>query len=206
MDEGIIKFKVEKWIKTSPFDENLWSEIELYRKKLNGITLIGFDKVNKIGYGNVSRRLMSERGKNSFIITGSQTGHLSDLDGQHYSIIKSADFYNNSVICEGPILPSSESISHAACYSFNDDINAVIHIHCQFLWEIFIKKAYLSTPYEAEYGSIELSNSIREIIKSTPLKEPIIIVMKGHKEGIIIVGKSLSEITERLFQLYKSYK
>ena len=115
MFEGIIKFKIIEWNKTSSLDRPLWENIEKSRKKLYEIQLIGFDKKQKYGYGNISTRLEN----NTFIITGSQKGNISILSGNHYCIIKDVDFDNNAVKCIGPIMPSSESITHASCYYSN---------------------------------------------------------------------------------------
>ena len=37
--------------------------------------------------------------------------------------------------CIGPIQASSASLTHAAIYQANPDINAVIHVHDRDLWE-----------------------------------------------------------------------
>ena len=204
MNEGIIKFNIKEWGKTNELSRKLWDEIEKSRKKLYKLGLIGFDKKNNIGYGNISKRL--KKLEKSFIITGSQTGHLQDLNGSYYSIIKEVDFNKNSVICNGPKTPSSESITHAACYFANNNIQAVIHIHCLFLWEMLIKNDFLSTPAKAEYGSIQLSKSIKKIMGNINIEDPVTVVMKGHKEGIIIAGRSLPQIIDTIIQLYNSYK
>lgn len=203
MRDGIIKFNISNWERTKSFSKELWSDLSFNRKKLFNIGLIGFDNKLKLGFGNISKRLDN----NSFIITGSQTGNIQYLEGRHFSVIQDIDLKLNSVKCKGHIKPSSESITHGVCYLYNNKINSVIHIHSSFLWNILIKnKKILSTPESAGYGSTELSFSLKNIVENMKINEPEIIVMRGHEDGIIIIGGSLKNVTEKTISLYNSYK
>ena len=202
MQEGIIKFKISNWIKIPYLNKRVWGDVELSRKELYKLKLIGYDEINKVGYGNISKRYSG----NEFIITASQTGQILNLGEENFSIIIVADFDNNSVVCYGPAKPSSESVTHAACYYNNPQINAVIHIHSRFLWEKLYNKNYYSTPENAEFGSVELSTSIAEIMKGVSMTEPCLVVMKGHQDGIIVAGKSIEESTKYLLDVYNLYK
>ncbi len=58
--------------------------------------LIGQDPARYDGYdfGNVSQRIGdidAPHGKRSFIISGTQTGHLQELDSRHYTRVMSYD-------------------------------------------------------------------------------------------------------------------
>jgi L-ribulose-5-phosphate 4-epimerase len=187
MSEGVIKFKIKEWNKTSALDENLWLELEALRSKLYSLKLIGFDEKLKIGYGNISKRIDEK----SFVITASQTGHLPKLDGNGYCIIREADLDKNSVIGEGAGNPSSESI------------NSVIHVHSDKMWKMMIDKGFSSTPPEAEYGSLLLSEKIGDIVKNLSMGKPLSIVMKGHENGIIIAGSTLNNALRYIFELYE---
>ncbi|OHD28087.1 MAG: hypothetical protein A2086_00780 [Spirochaetes bacterium GWD1_27_9] len=201
MQEGVIKFKIENWIQTKPLTESFYKEIEDTRKILYKFNLIGVYKDLNLGFGNISKKLTGDE----FVITGSQTGEYKDLNGSHYTVIKSVDFQTNSVVCEGPIKPSSESITHAAFYASNKKITSVIHIHSLKLWEKLIENNYLSTSEKAEYGSPELSKNIIEIAKNVDLDKPLIVVMKGHKEGIIGAGNNINQTLEELLRIYNLY-
>lgn len=191
MNEGYIKFNYE-WIKSNlDFDIthiNKW-RIRLYNLKL----IWAYD--NNIGYGNISVRL-----NNGFIITGSATGKISLLNKEHYTSVVEYDFEKNYLKCEGPIKASSESLSHAAVYENNPKINAVIHVHNIKLWTSLINKVP-TTSKKAEYGTPELAYEIMKI----KVKENIII-MAGHKEGIITFGNDLDEAGNILLKYYKNIK
>ena len=202
MKEGIIKFNITNWIKVPNLSKRIWGGIESSRKELYKLELIGYDEINKVGYGNISERY----NENEFVITASQTGQIISLGEENFSIILLADFDRNSVVCYGPAKPSSESITHAACYYNNSLINAVIHVHSRFLWEKLYNESCYSTPEDAEFGSIELSKAIAKIMKNALLDEPCLVVMKGHQDGIIVAGKSIEEATNYLLDIYNSYK
>lgn len=202
MNDGVIKFNIRSWEKTTSLSDILYKEIECARKKLFELELIGEYHELKLGYGNISKRL----DKNIFLITGSQTGCYPNLDGKFYTTITDWDFSNNSVVCQGPIEPSSESLTHAAFYSANHFINCVIHIHDKILWLNMIKNGFVSTPAKADYGSIELYNSIFSIIKDVNFNEPITIVMKGHEDGILFAGHNITETLDRVIEIHNHFK
>lgn len=81
MIDGVIKYNLN-FNKSKPLKKSLWEEIQKVRKKLHDIDLIG--EKDGIGFGNISQRI-SEK---SFVITGTQTGHLKALDENHYSLIE----------------------------------------------------------------------------------------------------------------------
>ena len=83
--DGVIKYNFD-FVRSSPLDKSLWSDIEQVRARLYALKLIGVTKDN-IGYGNISQRVDKE----SFVITGTQTGELVSLDAKGYSKIESYD-------------------------------------------------------------------------------------------------------------------
>ncbi len=191
MNEGHIKFNCD-WIKSN-LDFDI-THINKWRTRLYDLKLIwAYD--NNIGYGNISVRL-----NNGFIITGSGTGKISLLNKEHYTYVVEYDFEKNHLKCEGPIKASSESLSHAAVYERNPKINAVIHVHNIKLWTSLINKVP-TTSKKAEYGTPELAYEIMKI----KAKENIII-MAGHKEGIITFGNDLDEAGNILLKYYKNIK
>ncbi len=201
LNEGVIKFGISKWNKTGSLGKGSFSGIERIRKKLYSLKLIGFDENAKLGYGNISSRSKG----NTFVITGTQTGNMARLDGSHYCTITNVDFNNNSVECEGPVLPSSESVTHAACYYSNEKIKAVVHIHHAGLWEKLIRNDCPATPADAEYGSVKLSGSIMDIAGSEKKISARTIVLKGHRDGIICFGKNLNIVAKTIIGLYNKY-
>ena len=177
MDDGYIKFKYN-WIKKE-LDCDI-SKINKVRDNLFDLRLIGSS--GGIGYGNISARV-----KEGFVITGSGTGKFKKLTKNHYTLVTEYDFDKNFVVCKGPIVASSESLSHAAAYESNKKINAVIHIHSKELWDKLINKVP-TTNKEISYGSPHMAYEIKKLANKTN-----IIVMAGHEEGILVFGKDLNE-------------
>ena len=186
MDDGYIKFKYN-WIKKE-LDCDI-SKINKVRDKLYNLRLIG--SINGIGYGNISIRF-----KDGFLITGSGTGKVKTLTKQHYTLVSDYNFENNSITCQGPIVSSSESLTHAAVYDKIKEINAVIHIHSKELWNKLIKKVP-TTKKDIAYGSPEMAYEIMNLVNDTN-----IIVMSGHEDGIVVFGKDLDEANRVLFDYY----
>ena len=187
MDEGYIKFNC-KWIKDKPIlTANKLFEINKWRDKLYSIGLIGaYD--NGIGFGNISIRFE----KNSFIITGSATGKYPALNENHYVLVNNYNFDKNNLTCKGPIKASSESLSHAMIYECSSDTNAIIHVHNIDMWKNLIDKLP-TTNKEISYGTPAMAKEIKRLFLESKVNDEKIIVMGGHKEGIISFGKTLDE-------------
>jgi len=186
MDEGYIKFNCN-WIPSNdiPSDKvaelNVWREI-MYKKGLIGVYPDG------IGFGNISMRC-NER---SFLISGTATGGLPTLSEAHYSLVTDYDLGANSVTCTGNLKASSESLTHALIYECSAATNAVIHIHNLALWNRLLHHAPTSSE-SISYGTPGMANEIKRLFDETALSREKIIVMGGHREGIISFGKDLDE-------------
>jgi len=186
MDEGYIKFDCN-WIPSNdiPLNKvavlNVWREI-MYKKGLIGVYPDG------IGFGNISLRCNEK----TFLISGSATGGLATLNESHYSLVTNYDLSANSVTCVGPLKASSESLTHALIYECSAAINAVIHIHNLKLWTNFIHH-FPTSSENISYGTPEMAKEIKRLFDETALSKEKIIVMGGHREGIISFGKDLEE-------------
>jgi len=192
-EEGYIKFNIE-WEKQSiDLPDQLFLSMNLWRQKLYVMELIGAF-ADGVGFGNISIR----NHNNQFFITGSATGNIQKLFQKHYALVKNFDLENNYIHCTGLTKASSESLSHAAIYQSNQEVNAVIHIHSQKFWKKYIH--HLPTTNEnAAFGTPEIA---REISTLTT-KEKGIIIMGGHPEGIISYGKSLDDAGNILLKYYQ---
>jgi len=144
---------------------------------------------NGIGFGNISRR--AESG-GLFYISGSKTGNFTELDTRHYALVTDVSAAENRLSCTGPIIASSESMSHAVIYEECPDVNGVIHVHDLHLWQSLMHKVP-TTDASAPYGSPEMVESIRWLLEATDLKACKIFVMEGHEEGIFTFGTDLAE-------------
>lgn len=168
---------------------NKWREI-LYKQKLIGAYPDG------VGYGNLSVRLPDL----SFLITGTATGNLNRLTEKHYTQVTGYDLLHNQITCKGPIMASSESLSHTIIYDALAEVNAVVHIHSKTLWKEIIDKVPTTSP-EIEYGTPEMAIEIRRLIESTSLNEDKILAMAGHEDGLIAFGKDLAEASSKFLSL-----
>lgn len=194
-DEGIIKFKLT--LKRAPAPEmNQVIALEKWRALFFKLALIGEYPIDKIGYGNLSSRLS----KKTFIITGSQTGHLAHLQAHHYTKVIDCDLKKGSVTAEGLIPPSSESLTHFGIYEANPNIQYVFHVHHQKLWEMLHNGPFDSINDDVAYGTQEMAEAAADLLKN---KSSGIFVMKGHEDGIISYGATAEEAGKIILDLYR---
>ena len=197
-ETGLLKFNCN-WINEAPLDTELIKKLNICRDKLYKMDFIGVNK-DGIGYGNISiRYLVPDRHyfNNQFIITGSATGKIEHLTNEHYTKVTEYNLDNNSLTAVGPIIASSESLTHAVIYEHDQSVNAVIHIHNIELWKKLLNKVP-TTNKNIEYGTPEMAKEILRLFKETNLIEKKILVMAGHEEGIVTFGKTLDEAGEIL--------
>jgi len=197
-ETGSIKYECI-WEKTVPFEIQQIGELSLCRTKLHKLGFIGVYP-DGIGYGNISIRL--ENGL--FLITGTSTGHLTSLTNEHYTKVTAYNFSQNRLNCLGPIKASAESLTHAAVYECDAEINAVVHIHSKSLWQKLIHKIP-TTSDRVEYGTPEMASEIFRLFRESELKTKKVLVMAGHEEGIISFGKTLHEAMDGILNLGLSY-
>ncbi len=164
------------------------AELNAYRRKLLDLQLIGLDP-SGVGFGNLSVR---EGVTDNFYITGSSTGGIQELTLADCAKVVACDFKMNRVRYEGSALPSSESLTHAAIYESDARAGAVIHCHDSKLWATLLNQAP-TTSKAADYGSPEMANEIMQLFTRTNLRSKKIVVMAGHKGGIVTFGKDLEE-------------
>lgn len=206
LDEGVIKFDFSSYKETESVKYDDYLAIEPTRKKMYELKLIGFYEDHKVGYGNISLKLnlndLFNSNLSQFIISGTQTGHISDLSPKHYTYIVDYSLSTNAATSVGPILPSSESLTHAAIYDSDSAINAIIHIHNKEIWSGMISSNELFTPASIPYGTVAIANSVKELIKNNPGKS---FAMAGHEDGVIIYGRNMDEACQKTTELYKKY-
>ena len=195
-ETGSIKFNCN-WIKTEPVDDKTIIEINRWRNILFIHKLIGVYP-NGIGYGNISIRLSDKE----FLISGTSTGLLETLTNQHYAIVTSYNFAENSVTCKGPVRASAESLTHAAVYEMDPGVQAIIHIHNKKMWDELLDTVPTTSP-SVEYGTPQMALEIKRLFNTTDLIEQKILVMAGHEEGVISFGKDLEEAGEIILRHFR---
>ncbi len=191
-EEGYIKFKAF-YTQGPALPAAFLQPLLALRQRLFARGLIGAYE-NGIGYGNLSRRWDEEC---RFVISGSRTGPLPVLSEQHFALVSRIEIDRNALWCEGPLIASSESMSHAVIYRECPGVNGVIHVHHPEMWRRYLHQAP-TTDAGATYGSPEMAYSIIDLLRHSDLKKEQFFVMEGHEEGIFVFGKTLEEAEEVL--------
>jgi len=196
IDEGYIKYKAFWNKKAITIDSVLLNELNRIRSLLVNYHMIG--KIpNGPGYGNISVRSTED----CFLISGTNTGHLSKLESKDISLVTHVNVDTNSVWNSGETQASSESMSHAVIYKEKTKVNAVIHIHYNRLWEKLLN-TLPTIASKIEYGTPELAYALAEEIKTNNKKS--LLILGGHEDGIISYGSTLQEAYEAIEEEYLS--
>ena len=195
MKEGYIKYQCNLTNKILDYyPEMNW--INTYRKELKLRNMLGVYS-SGISYGNISMRI----GKVRFLITGTQTGAVEDLDSCHFSIVNEYDISKNILNCTGELNASSEALSHASIYNVLPNCNAVIHIHHLQLWRKLLNK--VPTIGESfEYGTPEIAAEIAKTIINDMDNSRGIIALAGHYEGLISYGDTIAVASEEILKYF----
>jgi L-ribulose-5-phosphate 4-epimerase len=193
-EEGVIKFNCN-WTKGEAPDENLIARLDTWRDRLYDLSLIG--EIEGIGYGNISLRA----NKDHFIITGSGTGTIQKLQQEHYTTVTGFDPDKNSIETTGPIIASSESLTHAAIYSHLPEAGAVFHIHHAGLWKKLLELLPF-TSTDVPYGTPAMAYEVNRLLDIKEIRESGIFAMGGHQDGIIAFGNTTDEAGRRILQYF----
>jgi len=190
MREGVIKFQLKFQAGPAPAAE-LLQELNAWRSIFLQLGLLGQDpgRYQGYGFGNLSRRLSED----SFLISGTQTGHLAHLSPLHYATVHECAPLHNWLKSSGQIKPSSEALSHGVLYQADPTVCWVMHLHSP---EIFTKAAKLGLPTTAPgaaYGTPEMATEIEKIVLSGQKQDTGLLVMTGHEDGILAYGRTAEE-------------
>ena len=190
-DEGVIKFNCQ-WTKSPPLDEAWVRDLNIWRDEMYRLGFIGVNEEG-IGYGNISIRFK----KDEFIISGSGTGKLKTLTGEHYALVTGYNVKENSICSTGATLASSESLTHAMIYEHAKNVHAVIHVHHFGIWKKLLN-TLPSTAEDIEYGTPQMANEIARLFMDKNLLQQRVFAMAGHYEGVVCFGKDLNHAAELL--------
>ena len=208
MAEGSTKFK-EDYEPGPALESSYFKDLNYWRNLLFHHSLIG--QKDGVGYGNVSQRASiydsvldsSLPNKRSFIITGSQTGHLEDLTALHYTIVRRYHPRENRIITRGPIRASSESMTHGAIYDADESIRFAFHAHSPDIWNFAERLGIPITDKKVEYGTPEMAEEVFRLFRETNVKDLGIFAMGGHTDGIFSFGETAQRAGEVLFYYLK---
>ena len=201
IDEGYIKFNCE-WMKSPRSENSAISELDKWRRPLFDAGLIGQFPDTGVGFGNISMRSDSDA---LFIISGTQTGHLADLTGNHYAEVMDYDIRDNRISCRGPVKASSESLTHAVIYELHATIQAVVHVHSDTLWRE-LRDRIPTTNSDVSYGTPEMAEEFRRLYRDTDFASSEIAVMGGHDGGLISIGPDVATAAGRFLTIYRAQR
>jgi hypothetical protein len=148
-----------------------------------------------IGYGNISLRDSPD----TFLVSGTQTGHLEHTTPHHYTRVHRWDIPQNTLQCCGPVAASSESLTHAALYQYSPTIQAIIHGHHPQLWHQY-KDVLPTTRAEVPYGTPAMAAEMWRLL-DRGLRRRRILVMAGHEDGLLAFGDSLAAAAQVFLEL-----
>jgi ribulose-5-phosphate 4-epimerase/fuculose-1-phosphate aldolase len=202
LDEGVIKFHYE----LLPWNTELYTAyrtqlslgLNKWRHHLWKLNLIGEYPKEKVGFGNISERF--HQNKSSFIISGTQTGAKEFLTENDFCLVLKSDFKNNYLQAMGCTPPSSESLTHAALYEANPNVQAVLHIHHAQFWKKGLEDLQSLKTSPVPYGTIEMASELKQLARSYPAG---LAYMSGHDDGIIAWAESLNKAAEILLKAYE---
>lgn len=197
LEDGVVKFQQTFNLK-SPLERSIISELNGWRNTLYQFKLIGQDKsrYGGYGYGNISQKLFPNcflKNKNKFVITGTQTGGLAELEELHYTTVLEYYPKKNLVIVEGPIEASSESMTHGTIYDLDENIRFVFHAHSPEIWKSANKLDIPITNEKVEYGTPEMAEEVNRLYRDTNMKDKKMFSMGGHEDGVITFGNDAQE-------------
>ncbi|MFH0866333.1 MAG: class II aldolase/adducin family protein [Bacteroidota bacterium] len=147
-------------------------------------------------YGNLSFRI--KPGENTFIITGTSIGLKDDLDVSCFVKVTGCNPEKKIIYAEGRCSPSSESMLHYSIYNARPYVQSVFHGHAKEFLSAAINLNFSETATVEPYGSIELVNSVLDILGYQNF-----FIIKNH--GFVSLGNSMKETGERCLMLLNGY-
>ena len=186
--EGVIKFHLDFREGPAPA-ERLLLELNAWRTRFLELGLIGQDpeRYEGYGFGNLSRRL-PDQWENAFLISGTQTGHLKEMQANHYTTVLHCSPAKNQLQATGQIKPSSEALSHGILYQKHPAIHWVMHLHSPDIFKHYRSLALPCSAPSAAYGTPEMASAIEVLAKERENSHPSLLVMGGHQDGILAYG------------------
>lgn len=196
-DEGVIKYAL-RFTPAPAVRAAAVRELGAWRRLLRLTRLVGQEEARYggFGFGNLSQRIApfhAPRAQRRFLITGTQTGELAELGPEHYATVLSTDPQRNLVHAEGPIQPSSESLTHGVLYALDNRLRFVFHVHAPEIWRHARTLAIPATRKEVAYGTPQMAEEVRRLFRDHPTAVRRVFAMGGHEDGVISFGTTAAE-------------
>jgi len=195
--EGVIKFEMEYKV-ASALPEQQLRELNAWRKMMYLTELIGQtpERYSGFGFGNISCRIDGypcDSGQPPFVITGTQTGGAADLTPNDYVVVTACYPEQNRLVAEGPIKPSSESLTHGVIYAQDPSIRWVMHAHSPHMWRSAAALELPMTAASVAYGTPEMAAEVERLFRESDVAQKRIFGMAGHEDGIVSFGTTAEE-------------
>jgi L-ribulose-5-phosphate 4-epimerase len=183
--EGVIQFDLQ-WRQTGVIQTDI-TALNVWRGILWKLGLIGHDprRYNGYDFGNVSQRHGTGQ---QFIISGSQTGHEAQINEHHYALVTDFNPDTNRVVAQGPVHPSSESMTHGVIYRLDSSVNCVLHVHSPDIWNAASALTLPLTRPEVAYGTPEMATEVSRLFSESDARTRGIFAMAGHQDGVVAFG------------------
>jgi len=196
--EGVVKYTIQHTSAPIMLPADM-GELFAWRHRLRELELIGAD-AQGLGYGNLSVRWYASP---RFLITGSQSSGLLDVDQRHFASVEVVDLDRNMLRSKGEIPPSSEALTHAALYQSRASIRAVVHVHSNAIWSAW-KDRLPTTREDVAYGTPEMAYEMIRLQKRSAITDKGVVVMGGHQDGVIAFASSVAEAAGEILKLLPS--
>ncbi|MFL6621869.1 MAG: class II aldolase/adducin family protein [Sulfurifustaceae bacterium] len=193
--EGVTKFDLV-YAASPALPDAVLAPLIAWRTVLWRLGVIGQDpaRYGGVGFGNVSQRLAPfTRARPRFAITGTQTGAEPVLDARHFAIVTACDPRRNRVVAEGPVPPSSESLTHGMIYALDPAIRFVFHGHSPEIWRGAERLRLPCTAPDVAYGTPAMAQEMRRLWRAGALRRHHVLVMRGHEDGVIVFGRTAEQ-------------
>jgi ribulose-5-phosphate 4-epimerase/fuculose-1-phosphate aldolase len=191
--EGVTKFELDFTV--APVPESDLSQLNLWRRRLQELTLLGEipTRYGGLGFGNLSQRYVA-----GFLITGSQTSGVAHLPASGYAWVTAWDLASNMLSARGQTRPSSESLTHAALYALSPEIKVVFHVHSPVIWHEAASLSLTMTDARVAYGTPEMAREVQRLNLAETV--PGLFCMGGHEDGVVAYGRDCQDAGQLLLE------
>ncbi|MBT8479835.1 MAG: class II aldolase/adducin family protein [Gemmatimonadetes bacterium] len=198
--EGVIQFETEhhqRELEARRYGKPA-CELIAWREIMALTRLVGQEpgRYEGAGYGNVSARVgprSAAIGRRSFLITGRQTSGKRRIALGDFAVVDGYDYAENRVRSHGSVMPSSESMTHAAAYDASPLVRCVLHAHSPMLWGRRWALGLPETDPSVPNGTPQMAREVGRLYRETVLPERQIMAMGGHEDGILVLGRSAED-------------
>lgn len=194
--DGVIKYRSQRVAGTFA-QPSEWGQLNAARTTLFDLGLIGVTGQG-VGFGNLSLRTQGDQ----FLITGSATGAVRELNAQQYCLVESFSVAHNTVQCRGALDASSESMTHGAIYQANPQVRCVVHGHSRVLFDALLQGNALRTPADVPYGTPAMAQAVTQLVSGQSAL-PVLFVMAGHDEGVVAYGADIASATRLMVETFQ---